>query len=615
MISIDKAANWIPKLSKALIGKRDNRNKEIAAVAKELMFSPHDLAPLFIEPDLQLFNPADDTNFEDEMFRVPLYKFINGFITENKVNEDGRRHLFIIGDAGMGKTSALAMLKLAHIKKFFPAKHSYVAIKLGPDTIERIKSIEDPHNTLLLLDSLDEDQEAYFRTDQRILEILETTKTFFRVIITCRTQFFPKTSDPIFQRQDRVKIGGFTCPVKYLSLFNDKQIDEYFEKKYFNDINKIEEAKTLVDKMDDLQCRPLILSYIDDFIDHKEILNKFKIYNYIINAWIDRECRKEGVTYTADELLNTCKKIACYMTENNSRTIAEKTLATRVYIGKKYSPKKMLDNLGLVVVGGRTLLNRNSDGEFLFAHKSFQEFLVVLTLIDNWGWSFPSSSEVMHSFMLEADLTNKNLRGAKLESACLISIDLSNSDLFGSDLSQSMLNKSHLFRTNLQESCMISANMCMATLEKTDFSGAQIQNANLQNTCVTRVNFDRANLNSSLFCDSLIDDSSFDCTSLDRVNFQGCTLRKLNLQGQKMINCNLSETKIEGTNMDAIDLTNANLEAAFFYKVSLKGANLSGAKLDKATFEDVELEGAIFDQSSIDKVVFKNSNYKDAVIK
>ena len=73
MIELSMASKWIPALGKALLSKGEKRRAEVATLARELMFSPRDLAPLFIEPDIQPFNPIDDGNVEDEMFRVPLY--------------------------------------------------------------------------------------------------------------------------------------------------------------------------------------------------------------------------------------------------------------------------------------------------------------------------------------------------------------------------------------------------------------------------------------------------------------------------------------------------------------------------------------------------------------
>jgi len=575
MIDISMASKWIPALGKALLNIGETRKKEIASTAKELMFSPYDLVSVFVEPDIQPFNPADDSNSEDEMFRVPLYKFINGFIKENKANNDGRRHLFILGDAGMGKTSVLAMLKLAHMKSFFGKGYSCVAMKLGHDTLERVASIEDPQNTLLLLDSLDEDKESYLRVKERVLELLHNTQNFFRVIITCRTQFFPKTDDPSFNRQDRVKIESFTCPVKYLSLFNEVQVGSYLNKKYSNK-GKINVARRAIDRIDDLKFRPLLLGYVDDIIDGIEPLHEFDVYSLIVNAWIDRECRKNEVTYSAGELLEVCKYIARFMAKSNSRTISAGSLSTQEYAPPKYySNGNLLKNLGLVTIGGRTLLNRNSDGEFLFSHKSFQEFLVVLSLSDNLGWDFPASSELMHKFMLGAELDTKDLKGASLNSAMLKCINLKNSNLEMSDLShtnfsEAKLTGANLRGANLRGADMSGADMSGACLENANLKGADLSSSDLRNCNLTGASLKCATLSKAVLSNSRLKYANFSGATLDGVDFNGADLTGAIFHGALLKNMNLNGVTILGTDFKNATLINVNL------KVMVTDSNFKG---------------------------------------
>jgi len=64
--------------------------------------------------------------------------------------------LFILGDAGMGKTSLLLMLKLMDLGGFWPKKFTSYLHKLNEFTLETISKIENKKSTILLLDALDE---------------------------------------------------------------------------------------------------------------------------------------------------------------------------------------------------------------------------------------------------------------------------------------------------------------------------------------------------------------------------------------------------------------------------------------------------------------------------
>src|SRR6185369_11187032 len=126
---------------------------------------------------------------------------------------------------------------------------------------------------VLLLDALDEDRTAWGKIEQRLLEILTHTTNFRRVIISCRTQFFPEISADPFANPGRVKLGGFVCPMIFLSLFDNAQVEEYLDKRYpdrwvhwFQRNSKREQARQLVEKMKDLRCRPMLLAHIEDLV-------------------------------------------------------------------------------------------------------------------------------------------------------------------------------------------------------------------------------------------------------------------------------------------------------------------------------------------------------------
>jgi hypothetical protein len=195
LLSTGLAHNWISALLKQgakIWVKRKGELREIFDVFGD----PELLARSYIEPNCQPINPADLNEAEPlptRALRVPVRSWINEFLGGEFFERDGRNTLFVLSDAGMGKSSLLMMLKLTEILGFWPTPLSFRLLKLGPESIGEIKKVEDRKTTVLLLDSIDEDPTAWGRIEERIVNLLHESKNFRQVIITCRTQFFPKT--------------------------------------------------------------------------------------------------------------------------------------------------------------------------------------------------------------------------------------------------------------------------------------------------------------------------------------------------------------------------------------------------------------------------------------
>ena len=223
MSTIEFASKELIKpLVKKLAAIRKDREQTIQSLGNEFN-NPLELAKFYIEPNCQHYNPADHDEDNEAISAVtaPVFKIINDFFEKEGVSLTGghNQHL-LLADAGMGKTALLLMLKLFHWNKFWPSSVRCELLKLGADSLDRIKALVDRANTILLLDSLDEDPEAWNRLENRLIDILDETKNFRRVVISCRTQFFPDGDKDPFARLGKLEIGGFVCPMFYLSSLN-----------------------------------------------------------------------------------------------------------------------------------------------------------------------------------------------------------------------------------------------------------------------------------------------------------------------------------------------------------------------------------------------------------
>ncbi len=178
------AVNWLGKLGQKWGKLKEHEANEIARLGDELFVHPRELAEVYVQPFCQHFNPADQVREHRDPISVPLFKFLEDFFQGNMTQSDGRRHHFILSDAGMGKTSLMAMLKMGFIRGFWPKDHLCEALKLGKESLSAIQKMKDKDRTILLLDGLDEDPEAMGRIEARLDELLKATGRFRRVVIT-----------------------------------------------------------------------------------------------------------------------------------------------------------------------------------------------------------------------------------------------------------------------------------------------------------------------------------------------------------------------------------------------------------------------------------------------
>jgi hypothetical protein len=276
-------AEWLKSLWKQLERISGERAKELDRLRDEFV-DPDVLKDVYVVPHLQDRNPADSR--QDDLMaaaRQSAFERINEFFQGRPpLEKDGRHQMFILSDAGMGKTSLLLMLKLMHLSSFWPQKYSCQLFKLGDDTLQRVRDLPNKGETFLLLDALDEDRQAWKRIRDRLLELLQASEDFRRVIISSRTQFFPEMETDSLGRPEIKVLSGWHCPVLYLSPFTDGQVQEFIEKKaaapsspaFSGGQNPAAARKNcvLVDMMQDLRMRPVLLSHIDKLMEADLIL-------------------------------------------------------------------------------------------------------------------------------------------------------------------------------------------------------------------------------------------------------------------------------------------------------------------------------------------------------
>ncbi|MBO7615649.1 MAG: hypothetical protein J6T22_00440 [Bacteroidales bacterium] len=310
--------------------------------------------------------------------------FIDNVFRENNSNPP---YYCILGGSGIGKSTFVVHLVRSYINKYNKESLPY-PIKLvncGEKTedkdnfiINRINSIDDKNNTILIIDALDESHAAISSFNEFFSSLRELICQFRIVVLTCRTQFFEKYEDEpsLLPIRDPKTKKSKQFKKYYVSPLYDYEIQHYLNKKYLLKFMAKKKAKLIVEKCKKLMARPLLLSYIDDLVNSDtKNYSISKIYEIIIDKWLEREANFaafNNINQYKKDLFDFSSEIALCIAQTNENNDSINDIIS------KYSSIITKKNLT-----GRSLLNRNSQNDYKFAHKSFMEYLVAKQLFEN----------------------------------------------------------------------------------------------------------------------------------------------------------------------------------------------------------------------------------------
>lgn len=568
--SITLSAPLIKDLWKKLRNIDIARNKELAKLSS-VFGDPKALSKYYVEPNCQHHNPADSDDDVVANIRMSAFKFLSEFLSKKSDIPDGRSHCLLLADAGMGKTSLFVIFKLMHIMSFLPKKVNCDLIKLGRTSINDINRIHDPRNTILLLDALDEDPEGVLNIENRIVDLLEVTSGFKKVLISCRTQYLPEGDFSPFDHLGVLHLKGYVCPTIFLSLFEEDQVTEYLKKRFPRSQNKRLRSQKIIQSMESLRFRPLLLSFIEDLLDVDDSqLTEYHVYHRLIVAWLRREERKIRkhlkIEVSWEELLSICVEVSVFMQRGDGRDLIPEDLEALIRKNKKYKLFKKID------VGGRSLLNKNSDGAFRFSHYSIQEFLIAYSVVEN-----------------------------KI-----------NSD----DLTRSTSRVLDFLRP---------FNWGEIKVDALYFDDLEIKNMEIEDAILSEVSFDRA-----VFCDTTFSSSNFSRTRLNDCEFFRCKFTDIDFSDSSFLgarfneckfdNCKFNESRMRKVSFEKCEILNSaiqetDLEASNFVESSLQDVDFGNSLLDyadmsKSNLIDCGFLGASTNYMKTDNALFKgNSHY------
>lgn len=343
--------------------------------------------------------PDDEDDYKKTQFYANKIDLIDFFI-KNIFKSNTKLSFLILADAGMGKTTFLVNLFLEYSSKIIGKKFAIRYVALGDPSadqyIAQYKRDGSFHNngsnTILLLDAFDEDPKALDNYSKRFNEIILNCRTFSKVIITSRTQFFPEEEKEKFSEfvplNDK-KNSYLTTGKKYIAPFSDKEVTTFLKRKYSRKFKIIGQpvyldskrkiAEDICEKATNLVARPMLLENIDLIISENKKFNyESEIYETLIQSWILRESKKQKYkqadgTIFQKEMNEFIQQAAilCYQNFLNGYGLFIEGDSL-----KNIANNNAVD-LDKIDLSTRSLLNRNSKGRFKFSHKTILEFLLA----------------------------------------------------------------------------------------------------------------------------------------------------------------------------------------------------------------------------------------------
>lgn len=335
----------------------------------------------FVRQNCQNLDPSHEVEIRKALVatREDLFAVVDRFV----LNDSGHKHLFVLADSGTGKTTF--MLNYFEYNRKRKSRNK-VLIEMNSlatvDIDEWIKSVALQESKVLFLDALDEDVRAIDGCDSRIETLVELTKKFRKVIITCRTQFFLSDQE-IPVESGVVKI----VPTKageskqyefrkiYISPFDDAEIRQYVFKRYsYLDSKKRRQMYEIALSIPNLSVRPMLLAHLPDLIEaNGKDLSVFDMYKLLVKGWYKRESKWINVK----DLDIISKKLAVDLFNNRGARLAE--MVSREQLAEFLESNKT--PIPQWQVTGRSLLNRDAKGYLKFAHRSVMEYLYVEELL------------------------------------------------------------------------------------------------------------------------------------------------------------------------------------------------------------------------------------------
>lgn len=331
------------------------------------------------------------------------------------IAEEDAKFMVVLGPSGSGKTCLLRQLarelpaqlprvppllvELRSVEKS-SSLHELLAqqlFHLGLEDLSprKLEYMVRSGRVCVILDGFDELEMrvGYDSAADYLKTLLTATKDQAKVVLSSRTQHFKSNEQLLTALGSRVAGVGVGRIIE-LDEFDPSQIGEFLTKYYSGNTEQAEARYGLIRGVEDLislSGNPRVLAFIASLSDEaiqamkSEIggLSVWRLYSELISSWLtseaSREIRQLGrPSLEVAEKLSVCAALARLLWLSGRKSIPVDELPSRVAdaLGELATLYPNMEHLGHAV-GTSTLLLRDADGGFSFAHPSVMEWFIA----------------------------------------------------------------------------------------------------------------------------------------------------------------------------------------------------------------------------------------------
>ena len=600
-----------------------------------------------------------------------------------KFIEDSKQtFLTLLGDFGTGKSSFSIHYFIELAKKYLDHKNERIPIFISLKDYKGKLNIEDfmvrefyekfkimlnfsifqqlalEDKFIFFIDGFDEmasltDREITFQNFKELTKLSENvlfmTKEqhkFYKankVFLTSRTHYFLTESEEktILQADYTILYRNYATKSNYeitrikLKEFNDNQIREYIQKHTNNEEITTQYLK-LIDNtynLKELSTRPSLLEMIIKtmpILREKKNINASDIYREYTNIWIERDdwrfqMKPQGKRSFMWEIASKMFELGGDFSLHYSKL--DQPNDEHLKPDFEVSDQDYYQYESTTC----TFLNRDSDGNYKFIHKSFMEYFVAESF---YCHLIKDNTQIIDYSSLNAEIKFFLKNIIALHKHELDALDISNFDLSQIDLSYGSLNKTNFSGVNLRDADLRGADLRDADLHGADLRGTQIDKETVLddkwnlvwkiiNQGAVGQDLSGINLCDAILCDANLRDANLRDAHLRVAYLRDADLRRTNLSGANLSGAIFSDANLRDANLrdanlrDAIfsgaNLSGTNLRGVIFSGVNLSGANLSGTNLRGAIFSGADLSGANLSGTNLRDADLRRANLSDAI--
>lgn len=301
-------------------------------------------------------------------------------------------------------------------------------------------------------------------------------------------------------------------------------------------------------------------------------------------------------------------------------------------------------NLRSIEAKSRSLLNRNANGLYKFAHKSILEFFLCRKafkeeefrkLIFSNGFS---GYDMLKLFLKEKSFDNlreilqKN--HMRLESKDFRYLILSEVDLSGMNIINCRFEGCIFDKADFTGSRLAYVNFVMSHLQEADFFGARFRNIRFLNVNLRKCGFRNIDTENTVFSGADLEAAQLEGADLKGINLRkanlrmaslswtalkGADLRGADMTGAILINTDLREASLNGVDFRQIYLhyskspyfieyNDDRLDLDYDFERSLEGADMTSANLSGCNLSNINFQSAKLVFADLSNSILLNSN-------